>query len=343
MFIPNKSMQHRTTWRGLLTCFLASSLTVGLAVSEFLNPAMLIADDVDLLRFNPPSGYMAMISEDELGAKTRADAGWPCGEDGRPCAHILVNTSDQLLCVPAQTSGGYLTIPLEHFRLIAGCGLEIGLDGRLRLIKYDKAYQLDIERGTLTRGTETWVLPVPPEVIHGTIYVPLRFLCETLNLDIQWHEASGVVLLNSPWVDTDALADPMTRLNGTILTALREHDAKQVIEKETLPLSEPFEITVTFYYSSKDTTYTASGYQAVAGSIAADSAFPFGTQFYIPELDFISEGGIFTVHDRGGSVKGNKIDIFLPNSIRKDPAVSAALRRGRFTVTGHLVTPKGDT
>ena len=52
-------------------------------------------------------------------------------------------------------------------------------------------------------------------------------------------------------------------------------------------------------------------------TIAASFSIPFGTKVYIPELvEFwgrrgITISGIFTVEDRGGAIKGNKIDIFM--------------------------------
>lgn len=59
----------------------------------------------------------------------------------------------------------------------------------------------------------------------------------------------------------------------------------------------------------KDDGVTASGKQATYGrTIAADkSRFPFGTKLYIEGL------GIFTVEDRGGAIKNNKIDVAVPS------------------------------
>lgn len=55
----------------------------------------------------------------------------------------------------------------------------------------------------------------------------------------------------------------------------------------------------------KTTGRTAAGTQATAGrTVAASSQFAFGTQLNIG-------GHIYTVEDRGGAIKGNKIDIFV--------------------------------
>ncbi|MCL1848281.1 MAG: 3D domain-containing protein [Clostridiales bacterium] len=338
MFTLLSPKKNEIAWRGILALVFVVALLSLLTARISGYSDLLIAEELDHLRLNPPQGYMSVISDEALRNKALLDAGWPCGDPGRPCAHILVNTSDSLLCVPAQTKEGCLMVPLEHFRLLAGCGLETGVDDRIRLIKYDKAYHLDMERNAVSHGNESIAIPVPLETIHGDVYVPLRFLCEMLDLEIQWREAGGVVLLHSPWVENEALTGPMASINERILAELAANEIPQPAQNAR-QLSDPFDLTVTFYYTGRDTTYTASGAQAIAGSVAADSGYPFGTQFYIPELGFISESGVFTVHDRGGAVKGNKIDVFLPNTIRQDPEVSAALRRGRYTVTGYLILP----
>lgn len=65
----------------------------------------------------------------------------------------------------------------------------------------------------------------------------------------------------------------------------------------------------------KTTGRTASGTQATAGrTIAAPSKFAFGTKLNIG-------GQIYTVEDRGGAIKGNRIDIYVDSH-------SAALQWG---------------
>lgn len=55
----------------------------------------------------------------------------------------------------------------------------------------------------------------------------------------------------------------------------------------------------------KQTGITASGTRATAGrTVAASSQFSFGTKLLI-------NGNVYTVEDRGGAIKGNKIDIYM--------------------------------
>ena len=315
--------------RGLPAMIMTSCLLIALIICA----GILIAEELDMAK-DPSSDAVRSNADETHARKPLSDTGWECGEPNRSCSHILMNGSGPLLCVPSEMIDNCLMIPLEHYRLIAGCGLEIGLDGTRQLIKYDRVYQIDLDSAMLVCGGESWAFPLPPFELHGHIYVPLRFLCEILGLEIQWNNDSDTVLLSSPWVDVESLMQPMNSINKRILARLSEEEAKT-----TEAPAEPVELIVTFYYSSRNTTYTASGYQAVAGSIAADSSIPFGTQFYIPELSMICEDGIFTVQDRGRSIHGNAIDVFLPNALLNDKDVSAALRRGRFSVIAYPVQP----
>ena len=55
----------------------------------------------------------------------------------------------------------------------------------------------------------------------------------------------------------------------------------------------------------KQTGITASGTRATAGrTVAASSQFSFGTKLLI-------NGNVYTVEDRGGAIKGDKIDIYM--------------------------------
>ena len=104
-------------------------------------------------------------------------------------------------------------------------------------------------------------------------------------------------------VETSRSAD-LPRTSGTTTTA--------VIDGETYK--------ITAYCScskccGKTTERTASGTQATAGrTVAAPSKFAFGTKLNIG-------GHIYTVEDRGGAIKGNRIDIYVSSH-------SAALQWG---------------
>ncbi|QSX07735.1 G5 domain-containing protein [Alkalibacter rhizosphaerae] len=76
---------------------------------------------------------------------------------------------------------------------------------------------------------------------------------------------------------------------------------------------------------------TASGTRATASrTIAAPSNFRFGTEFYIPYFRGSSNRGIFKVEDRGGAIRGNRIDIYF-NSHEE------AIRFGRKTLKVYVL------
>lgn len=57
---------------------------------------------------------------------------------------------------------------------------------------------------------------------------------------------------------------------------------------------------------------TTNGERAKEGrTIAADKSIPFGTEIYIPALD-----KHLVVSDRGGAIKGDRLDLYMEN--RKD-------------------------
>lgn len=73
---------------------------------------------------------------------------------------------------------------------------------------------------------------------------------------------------------------------------------------------------------------TASGTKAEPGTIAADTnRFPFGTVMYIPGY------GYGRVEDRGGAIKGNKIDLFFKTH-------KQALQWGRRQVETEVWVPR---
>lgn len=100
------------------------------------------------------------------------------------------------------------------------------------------------------------------------------------------------------------------------------------------------EVTITFYAPldpnavegmcySGDPTVTASGAKSTPGiTIAADPSIPFGT------LVWIEDFGYRVVQDRGGSIKGNRIDIMVDTK-------KEALELGRKIRTAVFFMEKG--
>ena len=308
--------------------YLSSAILVGVLFAE---PGLLKADELaNLLGLS--DSRLPVITDEELAQKKLFATGWECGKKDRFCAHILLNNSDRLLCVPAEVKGDSLMIPLAHFCLLAGGGLETGPEGKPLFIYSNRAYQIAADSPLLIGKDGSLTFPIAPYEAHGFLYVPLRFLCDALGIEINWRDESNVVLLYSRWVDAESLVAPMAALNETLLATIKEEEWPSRLE--------PVDVTVTFYFSKKNPPHTASGAIAAPGSIAADKDIPFGTQYYIPILDCIRDDCIFTVHDRGRAVKGDLIDVYVPNDFRGDPAVGALLRKGKFKTKAYLIHPE---
>ena len=112
---------------------------------------------------------------------------------------------------------------------------------------------------------------------------------------------------------------------------------KLKIETETLKkkvekiLQGKIEVLATAYTSSRkecdDTPFiTASGKRVFWGVIAADHKFPFGTKIYIPYFK-----KTFIVLDRGGAIKGNRIDIWM---LDKKSAIEFGKRKLEIYILG---------
>jgi len=68
---------------------------------------------------------------------------------------------------------------------------------------------------------------------------------------------------------------------------------------------------------------TASGKKVKAWhTVAAPKNIPFGTKIYIPYFKDKPNKGIFVVEDRGGAIKGNRLDVYMES-------LSEALKFGR--------------
>lgn len=130
-------------------------------------------------------------------------------------------------------------------------------------------------------------------------------------------------------------------MNGMILAFAILGTISGSTQAKTVPLEPPVSVveevqeeyyTVTFETTAycpcsaccgKSDGITASGSRATAGrTIAAPSSYAFGTQI---ELD----GCVYTVEDRGGAIKNNRIDMFFNSH-------TEAQNYGRRTVEGKV-------
>ena len=117
------------------------------------------------------------------------------------------------------------------------------------------------------------------------------------------------------------LGEPTTE-TGTIKIETVEEPTRRTKTEKTV--SQGTLYTITAYCPcvkccGKTDGITASGVKAVEGvTVATDKSIPFGTKIYIDGV------GERIVQDRGGAIKGNKIDLYFDDH-------QSALNFGRQT------------
>ena len=113
-------------------------------------------------------------------------------------------------------------------------------------------------------------------------------------------------------VAQDNIIDQAIEINQLTKEVARLNGDMEVLKAYLFGYCGEFEIT---YYDScykccgKTNGITASGAKVQEGiTVAADtSIFPMGSKIYIEGI------GWRTVQDRGGAIKGNKLDIYIPD------------------------------
>jgi len=79
----------------------------------------------------------------------------------------------------------------------------VSWDGSTKTVSINKGsnhIQLTINNSTVTRDGETLDLNIPPQLINGKTYVPLRFVSEVLEYEVGWNNDLKRVELNTPEV-----------------------------------------------------------------------------------------------------------------------------------------------
>lgn len=119
-------------------------------------------------------------------------------------------------------------------------------------------------------------------------------------------------LSNSNKELSSQVEDMNTKLSSTESQLTSAQSDLEILKQNKVAYIGKYKIT---YYCAckqccgKETGITASGAKVQAGvTVAADtSKLPFGTKIYIKGI------GWRTVQDRGGAIKGNRLDIYIPS------------------------------
>ncbi|MEK8130960.1 stalk domain-containing protein [Paenibacillus filicis] len=162
---------------------------------------------------------------------------------------------------------------------------------------------------TLTTGeTEAKVneqpasLDAPARIVDGRVYVPFRLIADTFGSKTQWDSANRIAIMST---DGQYHAPAWYRPQ-----AIAKSYSKVIEARASAYSASPAE--------NGGYTLDYMGNQLQLGTIAVDpSVIPLGSRVYVEGYthDGLPAGGMYAVaSDTGGAIKGNKIDIFLPQS-----------------------------
>ena len=127
---------------------------------------------------------------------------------------------------------------------------------------------------------------------------------EAVDQIVSYGTKARPVALSALSVTTDAIATVEEQGSGGVLTTL---------SGQQMSYSKVITCTATAYTcEGKSWRTTATGTTARVGAIAVDpSVIPYGTRMYIVSSDGSIVYGVATAEDCGGSIKGNRIDLYF--------------------------------
>ncbi len=171
----------------------------------------------------------------------------------------------------------------------------------ITLIDESNVIQMETDSPIVVHNGEMIELDTTPVYREGRVYVPLRFLAELCGLSATWDNDNYVAIIHEADVPAvSAYVAPQWKVldHVTAYAYTSEPDGKGG-------------------FKAKD----YSGYDVGLGTIAVDpEVIPLGSTLYIEGYDYegLPAGGMLgRATDIGGSIKGNKIDIFIPEARSK--------------------------
>ncbi|NEN80780.1 stalk domain-containing protein [Paenibacillus elgii] len=149
------------------------------------------------------------------------------------------------------------------------------------------------------------------ELVDGRVYVPVRLISDSFEIQTQWDNQNRIAILGA---DGNYHAPAWYRPGPAVQTAF---------QAPAPAYSKMIEVKATAYTAAPGEN---GGYGAVdfmgnplsLGTIAVDpSVIPLGSKVLIKGYSYMglpANGLYATATDTGGAIKGNRIDIFLPES-----------------------------
>jgi 3D (Asp-Asp-Asp) domain-containing protein len=186
---------------------------------------------------------------------------------------------------PFISDDGRTMVPVRF--ISTALGYHVSWNGRTNEIgvqKESKRIALQPDQQKARVNGHATQLDSPARIANKRTYVPVRFVVEQLGQPVYW--------------------EPISRTVG--------------IGKEPAPPKvQTIQMKATAY-GNESGNLDALGNPLHLGTVSVDpNVIPLGTKLYISGYDFngLPKGGMYAVaSDRGGAIKGNRLDIYIPMS-----------------------------
>ena len=135
----------------------------------------------------------------------------PERREGDTSVRIVTGAAAEELKTPSKLLAGRTFAPVRAVTESLGYEVDYKPDTRevlLRKGQLDITLQLDSKEAEVRRNggeAETVMLDAAPFVQNGVSYIPVRYISELIELDVQWHAASRTVIIRSPITDGEEL------------------------------------------------------------------------------------------------------------------------------------------
>ncbi|WP_281884583.1 stalk domain-containing protein [Paenibacillus sp. YYML68] len=234
----------------------------------------------------------------------------PSGTYAAVQTDIKVQINDKLVqfqdAKPVVVDNSKLQVPARTIVDELGYSLEWQMDGQqitVTIQNEETSLTLTTGEKVISVNEQTTEVESAPRLVDGRVYVPFRLISDTFGATTQWDATNRIAILGT---DGRYYAPAWYRplINNRTFT-------KVIKAKASAYTATPLE----------NGGYAALDYMGNTlslGTVAVDpSVIPLGSQVYIEGYthEGLPVGGMFgTATDTGGAIKGNKVDIFVPQS-----------------------------
>lgn len=134
---------------------------------------------------------------------------------------VLLDGQELKFDVPPQIIEGRTLLPLRT--IFEALGLEVDWDNTTKIITgkaKGKEIVLRLDSKEAKVNGVNKILDVPAKAINGRTLVPVRFIAESIDMNVNWHEGKGIVFISNKYeneVPLEKFNDDLMRLNYEVI------------------------------------------------------------------------------------------------------------------------------